>query len=120
MDKQFQIDGIGKRMPYTTPDNFFDTMKDGMLRQVGCGSTAAQQGVTRRRGRRTLLGITIGALAAAAAALLLFTTVKPEARQPEVGFNEVVAAYENLSEADQAYIASVYQDDIFMNEDLYK
>ncbi len=110
MKKDFDFDRIGKRMPYKTPQGFFDEMEANIWKEV-------QSGLSPTRKRKThCLHIFAGALAVAASiALLLVFNPFPFKKQAG-SFSKVEQAFANLSQEDQAYMLSVYQEDIFMNE----
>ncbi|MDO4181490.1 MAG: hypothetical protein Q4D36_09415 [Bacteroidales bacterium] len=111
MKRDFDFNKVGKRMPYTVPDNFFTEMEDNVYLELN-----AQPPVKTRR-HRTFMRMAITALTTAAAtvALVLILDKGPHAVHT-TGFAEVEQAFGNLGAEDQVYLFSVYQDDIFMNE----
>lgn len=110
MEKDFDFDRIGKRMPYRTPDDFFDEMEANVWEKVRC---VPQETRKRKPFPRHFL---FGALAVAASVALLLV-LSPFARNEHAdGFSKVEQAFDNLSREDQAYMLGTYQEDIFMNE----
>lgn len=111
MKENFDFNKVGKRMPYTVPDNFFAEMEDNIYLELN-----AQPPVKARR-HRTFMRVAITALTTAAAtvALVLVFNKGPHAIHT-TGFAEVEQAFGNLAAEDQMYLFSVYQDDIFINE----
>lgn len=110
MEKDFDLDRIGKRMPYRTPDGFFDEMEAKVWEKVQC---APQEPRKRKLFPRHIL---VGTLAIAASVALLLV-LSPFARNEHAnGFSKVEQAFDNLSREDQAYMLGTYQEDIFMNE----
>ena len=110
MEKNFDFERIGKRMPYKTPEGFFDEMEANIWKE-------AQSGLRQTHKRKPYrLRILAGAMAVAAsiALLVVFNTFSPE-KQAD-GFSNVEQAFGRLSQEDQAYMLAVYQEDIFMNE----
>lgn len=110
MRKDFDLDRIGKRMPYKTPEGCFDEMEANIWSRLHTGQYA-QPG---RKARRP--GIILGVMAAAACAalVLLLRTAAPETQDD--GLTEIEQAFADLSAEDQAYMLDFYMDDIFMNE----
>lgn len=110
MDKNFDLNRIGKRMPYTVPDGFFSKMEEDVWKKVKDIKPASRQ--------RKLLRIRIvtATAAVAAVAALALSLRFSSNNQSETNILQVEQAFANLSSEDQAYILEVYQDDIFMNE----
>ena len=46
MNKDFDFDKVGKRMPYTTPDGFFDKLEDDIWKEVKNDSQEKQNNIT--------------------------------------------------------------------------
>lgn len=110
MEKDFDFERIGKRMPYKTPEGFFDEMEANIWKE-------AQGGLPNTHKRKIYrLRILAGAMAVAAsiALLVVFSPFFPEKQTGS--FSNVEQAFESLSQEDQAYMLAVYQEDIFMNE----
>ena len=83
---KFDFGKVGKRMPYSTPE--------------GCFKAA------------------IAAAASVAVLLVLnidFSASSSQPSQVNNGIQEVDKAFAQLSSADQAYLLSVYQEDVFLN-----
>lgn len=110
MEKNFDFERIGKRMPYKTSEGFFDEMEANIWKE-------AQGGLPQTHKRKTYrLRILTGAMAVAAsiALLIVFSPFSPEKQTGS--FSNVEQAFDGLSQEDQAYMLTVYQEDIFMNE----
>ena len=112
MKEKFDFDRVGKRMPYTVPDDFFAEMEANVRQKL------EKQPATGVKKPRPYMRIVMTALttAAAVAALVLVLNRSVHVTHPVVGFAEVEQAFGNLAAEDQTYLVSVYQDDIFMNE----
>lgn len=112
MEKEFDFNRIGKRMPYTAPDGFLDDIERNVLKETGNERVIH----TKRR----FLGIRIVTGTAVAAAIVLFfvlnnrniTNVTEETEE----MFKVEQAFNNLSVEDQDYMLEIYQNDIFLNE----
>lgn len=111
MKRDFDFNKVGKRMPYTVPDNFFTEMEDNVYLELN-----AQPPVKTRR-HRTFMRMAITALTTAAATVALVLILDNGSHAVHTtDFAEVEQAFGNLGAEDQVYLFSVYQDDIFMNE----
>lgn len=105
MEKGFDFEKIGKRMPYKVPAGAFDAMEDEVMR-------ALHEDVRRKPLRRSLRRYAIAGLAVAACAAS-FVILKQAEPDP---LTQVDIAYNNLSAADREYLLEVYQEDIFINQ----
>ena len=43
MDKQFNFEQVGKRMPYNVPDGFFDQLEQNVMAEVMADNTATDK-----------------------------------------------------------------------------
>ena len=116
MDKQFNFEQVGKRMPYNVPDRFFDQLEQNVMAEVMADNTAKD----KPRQKARTLKIAIRTILAAAAAVTLFFVVTKnlpsDTTTTEDGFANVELAYNNLSTEDQEYLMEVYEEDVFMIE----
>ena len=104
MNEEFDFKKVGKRMPYSVPDGFFDQLENRVMSEI-------QQETKPKKGR--IVKMTFGALTAAAAAVALFFVVHKSL--PENVTTEL--AYNDLSSEDQEYLLQVYEEDLFINEE---
>ena len=116
MNKDFDFNEVGKRMPYTVPEGFFDKMEENIM-------TAVRNEKPQRARRARIIKMAWGGALAIAASLALFVTLqKPTIDEPstiqtaELTNNEF--DYSSLSTEDQEYLKEVYENDIFINNDL--
>ena len=114
MKKTFDFKRVVRRMPYEVPTDFFDEFSRSVA--VLAPSVVASAATGRRRKtivRRLALGMV------AAVALFFLVRLTSTAPQPAEGdFEYVATAYSHLSEADQALFVQLYEDDVFMDENL--
>ena len=108
MDKKFDFNQIGKRMPYSTPNNFFDKLEKEVKASLPSESKQKRNRI-----------ITISVMSIAASLLLLFgigTKIdknNDEANNEKYNMAAVEKAFSNLNDNDQAALISIYQDDVF-------
>lgn len=108
MDKKFDFNQIGKRMPYSTPNNFFDKLEKEVKASLPSKSKHKRNRI-----------ITISVMSIAASLLLLFgigikiDKNNDEANNEKYNMAAVEKAFSNLNENDQAALISIYQDDVF-------
>ena len=117
MDDNFDFDNIGKRMPYSTPDDFFKNMEEQVMDAVENFEPAAPR--TAGSKWRTAFKpqwkrIVAATVAAAAIVLVASFFVKPQ--QAEDSLPDVEQAFAQLMPEDQDYLLNIYQDDIFIND----
>ena len=119
--EKFDFSKVGKRMPYSTPDDFFKDMEANILEQV---KDDKPKPVRIEPKKRPLMKVIWAAAMAAAAsvALLLILNIDFAAphsslpSQADNGIQAVDQAFAQLSSADQAYLLNVYQEDVFLDE----
>ena len=109
MEKEFDFNRIGKRMPYTTPEGFFNKMEADIWERSQHESLKPARRETSRL-RAVLIGT-----AAVAASITLLLLLNPFSSGQADGFSKVEQAFAGLSQEDQDYMLEVYQEDIFIN-----
>ena len=112
MDKQFDFEQVGKRMPYNVPYGFFDQLEQNMMAEVAAGNIATEK--PKQKARTVKITIRILLAAAAAVALFFVVTKNMPSDTTEDGFANVELAYNNLSNEDQEYLMEVYEEDVFI------
>ena len=119
--EKFDFGKVGKRMPYSTPEGFFKEMEANILEQVKDDKPKPVR--VQPKKRPLIRGIWAAAMAVAASvALLLILNIDFAAphsslpSQADNGIQAVDQAFAQLSSADQAYLLSVYQEDVFLDE----
>ncbi|MBP5800130.1 MAG: hypothetical protein J6W43_09525 [Prevotella sp.] len=114
MEQNFDFNKIGKQMPYTVPDNFFDELEEKVMREVKAQPVKKDKAKTIRMAIRAAL-----AVAACLALFLIVKKVLPQGSDTVTDdFANVELAFNNLSTEDQDYLLEVYQEELFMNNDL--
>ena len=133
--EELDLDKLPRRMPYTVPEGTFDEIEHSVLEAIAREQQADQvapipplvppdvpPAVPTGRIQPTrvwrLLPWLGSAVAVAAVTIWAVLTLAPhrQAPLPEAPTLESVAlAFEKLSPADQEFILSTYQDDMYMN-----
>nr|WP_315097496.1 hypothetical protein [uncultured Porphyromonas sp.] len=134
--EELDLDKLPRRMPYTVPEGTFDAIERSVLEAIAREQQADQvapipslvppavppavpTGCTRPARARRLLPWLGSAVAVAAVTVWAVLSLAPhrQAPQPEVAptLESVALAFEKLSPADQEFILSTYQDDMYMN-----
>ena len=118
--EKFDFSKVGKRMPYSTPDDFFKDMEANILEQVKDDKPKPVRIQPKKRPLMKVIWSAAMAVAASVAVLLILNIdfAAPHSSLPSQTDNEMQAvdqAFAQLSSADQAYLLSVYQEDVFLN-----
>ncbi len=114
MEQNYDFSKIGKQMPYTIPDGFFDKLEESVMNEV-----KAQSAKTKKI---TVIRMAIRAAIAVAACIALFLVVKKVLPQGQDAvtddFENVELAFNNLTTDDQDYLLEVYQEELFLENNL--
>lgn len=124
MKKTFDFKRVGRRMPYEVPKDFFSDFRQSVTERLdsdpSLDASAPPAPIVVPAGRRRVSLIRRLSLGAAAAVALFlvgrFVWMGP--LEAEVSFEHVATAYSHLSEADQDLLLQLYEDDVFMDENL--
>ena len=119
--EKFDFGKVGKRMPYSTPDDFFKDMEANILEQVKDDKPKPVRIQPKKRPLMKVIWAAAMAVAASVAVLLILHIdfAAPHSSLPSQADNEMQAvdqAFAQLSSADQAYLLNVYQEDVFLDE----
>lgn len=134
--EELDLDKLPRRIPYTVPEGTFDAIEHSVLVAIAREQQADQvapipplvptdvspavpTGRTQPARARRLLPWLGSAVAVAAVTIWAVLTLAPhrQAPLPEAAptLESVTLAFEKLSPADQEFILSTYQDDMYMN-----
>lgn len=110
MEQNYDFNSVGKKMPYTVPDGFFDQLEEQVMNEV-----KAEPAKEKKPGKAKTIRIAIRTLLAVAACIALFLVVKMALPQGDDtitdDFTSVELAFNNLSTEDQDYLLEVYQEE---------
>ena len=112
MERDFDLKNIGKKMPYTVPEGFFDALEQNVL-----AATTDRNRQEKPAAKHRTMFKTMFAAAAGLALVLVFSIyskVNNKENSQETSFTEVEQAFCSLSQTDQDYLIEDYQDDIFL------
>lgn len=110
MKQEFNFEQVGKRLPYTVPEDFFSQMEKDLMKKV-------KKENNHKRKRIIRLSVMLTAVSIAAATFLfVFNADLHKEAKPVNELARVDKAFSNLNADDQAYLLDVYQNDIFLNE----
>ena len=114
MEQNYDFSHIGKQMPYTVPDGFFDELEENVMKELKGSNTPSGES---RKAR--IVRMTVRALIAVAACIALLFIVKKALPQGSDAttddFENVELAFNNLSTDDQDYLLEVYQEEQFLD-----
>lgn len=118
MERNFNFENIGKQMPYTVPDGFFEQLEANVMGEIAAHKDSQSEKTAtihplRKHWKRILL--------AAAAAVALFVVVQKNLPKNNVetdDFASVELAFNDLSTEDQDYLMEIYQEDFLIDNDL--
>lgn len=118
--EKFDFDKVGKRMPYSTPEDFFKDMETNILEAVKNDTPKPVKIKHKKRPLMRVMWTAMLAVAASVAVLLVlhidFSAPHPShPSQTEQELQAVDQAFAQLSAADQTYLLDVYQEDVFLN-----
>ena len=107
---EFDIDRVGKRMPYTVPDDFFEKIEKSVWEEIKEGTKQPE------KRRKPVIPLFAKIMTGVAAAIILFLIVNANIMQNQVDeFGEIEQAFAGLNSDDQAYLLDVYGEDVFIN-----
>lgn len=124
MKNDFKLEDIGKRMPYSMPENFLAEMKRNVMLELNTTATAAADIAPTEampsKHSAHIFHLFRTAVAAAAVATLFVVCYKAKPFHPVENYGDVERAFDNLSYDDQALMLDTYSNDVFMTTDGYE
>lgn len=113
MEQNYDFSKIGKQMPYTVPDGFFEKLEEDVMNEVKAQPAKKKVTIVRMAIRAAL------AIAACIALFLVVKEVLPLGNDTVTDdFENVELAFNNLSTEDQDYLLEVYQEELFLENNL--
>ena len=123
MEQNYDFSRIGKQMPYTVPDGFFEKLEDSVMEKWKEDAISAGESDKAGKAKKAnVIRMALRAAIAIAACIALFLVVKkvlPQGQDTTLDdFDSVELAFNNLSTEDQDYLLEVYQEELFLDNDL--
>ncbi len=118
MKENFDFEKLGKRMPYTTPKDFFDNFEADVFARLE-DAEEADMHIAETAGKRRRLSLrkVVKIAVATAAVIIAFVAFDFGFHEHEsVTSEDVDLAFSRLNTDDQAFLLEVYQNDVFINE----
>ncbi len=106
--KDFDLEHIGKQMPYCVPEGFFESFPDRVMQRI-----AARK---RARRRRMWLGIGTSVAAAMVAGIVFFGGKSGSSLYPSDSYEEV---FTNISDKMDAYVGRLSDEELNELYDYY-
>lgn len=113
MDKDTVFNKVGKRMPYRIPEGFFDAAENDLY------SALFEKKPVRKKNRRFYLWSIAGTVAAACVIVTILLNAPAPSHEDLTDWEHLEQAFFSLEESEQNALMASYQNDIFMNEELY-
>ena len=123
MEQNYDFSRIGKQMPYTVPDGFFEKLEDSVMEKwIEDAVSAGESDKAGSTKKAKVIRMTLRAAIAIAACIALFLVVKkvlPQGQDTTLDdFDSVELAFNNLSTEDQDYLLEVYQEELILDNEL--
>lgn len=110
MNSKSDLDKIGKRLPYIMPPETFNEIEANVFETLN-------QDRRNKKSHRIIRWSSISGIAVAASIALLLA-VAPKTTLHDDLLTQIDQAYANLSETDQQFLIEIWQDDIFLNQEM--
>ena len=96
MEKPFDFEMVGKKMPYSVPENFFDTLEEN-LKTVVLETNTTQTPTIRKNSHRKWIYMVSGAVAAVGLLLFTIRIFLPKQNLSDGSFEQVELAFNQLT-----------------------
>ena len=113
MERDFNYEQVGNRMPYNVPEGFFDQLEENVMAEINAEKLEIQQPKQKPCAIRKIVRVVLSA-AAAFALFFVVTKNNPRIWPKADSFYSVELAYDNLCAEDQDYLMELYKDDVFL------
>ena len=122
MDKEYNLESVGKRMPYSLPNGFFDKMQACVLAEVeNEEQLKAERKKHRHRARLVRLYLSAAAVAASICLVIVLSKsywvdgTSRASSAASVNTAQVDKAYDNLSTEEQEELNATYANDVYLS-----
>lgn len=127
MVQEYDLDRLGKKMPFSAPDGFFERMQANVLAEVAKEEEAKKvmeiqmtaQAQSRRRAKTIRLYMAVASIAACVCLVVLigrsfFGSEAMETQHSAASVATVDKAYDNLSADEQQELNATYANDVYL------
>lgn len=116
MNQDYNFERVGKKMPFTMPDDFFDKVQANVLAEVAKEEKMKQ--AKHHKAKVVRLFLAVASMAACVCfAVLVGRSVMgtdTKAQHPVASVASVDKAYENLSADEQQELNATYANDVYL------
>ena len=114
MDREYNLDRVGKKMPFTMPEDFFDKVQANVLAQVALEEQKKKKHPRKAMMRRIWLAA--ASVAASVSMLLLIGNAvgDNDSSQEVASMAPVDKAYDQLSAEEQQEVYATYANDVLL------
>lgn len=108
---------IGKRMPYSVPAGYFDTLNAEIMQQLAQQAPAEKPNSRKRLWRIITATLSTAAVVTIAAVITHNYLAPPTTAEKIANYDQQIdQAFNHLSQTDQDYLLSVYQDNLYIDD----
>ena len=121
MDKEYDMNKVGKKMPFSMPEGFFDRVQENVLAEVAKEEKmklSQERGAIRHRAKVHRMYVAVASLAASVClAILVGKAVMDQGHDtlPKTSMAPVDKAYDALTQEEQQELNSTYANDIYLS-----
>lgn len=108
---------ISKRMPYSVPAGYFDTLNAEIMQQLAQQAPAEKPNSRKRLWRIITATLSTAAVVTIAAVITHNYLAPPTTAEKIANYDQQIdQAFNHLSQTDQDYLLSVYQDNLYIDD----
>lgn len=108
---------IGKRMPYSVPAGYFDTLNAEIMQQLAQQAPSEKPNSRKRLWRIITTTLSTAAVVTIAAVITHNYLAPPTTAEKIANYDQQIdQAFNHLSQTDQDYLLSVYQDNLYIDD----
>lgn len=108
---------IAKRMPYSVPAGYFDTLNAEIMQQLAQQAPAEKPNSRKRLWRIITATLSTAAVVTIAAVVTHNYLAPPTTAEKIANYDQQIdQAFNHLSQTDQDYLLSVYQDNLYIDD----
>lgn len=108
MKKEFDFTKVGKKMPYTVPEGFFEKIEDNIHATIVFDRNVAK--------KQRYLRIVAASIVSIAAVVALCFIIPNKLDKSNNDYLLVERAFSLLNNDEQIFLIQVYQEDLFIND----